>query len=185
MDASSWREEPIIPLLSLIQTEEALSEIERALKTFKCKINIDEQDFIQNKAIVFERENRARTYLVYDITYTKLLGYFTVAFKSIELNNISKNKRKVITAGESTEVYAAYLIGHVAKNCRFKDEITGKQLLEYSKNVIAEARDLVGGRIIYIDCKDNEKLKDFYEENGFKYFKTSEKTGLLQFYKKI
>lgn len=185
MAAGSWREEPIIPLSELIKTDEALSLVERALTSFKCIKNFDEEDFLHNKAIQYERSNKARTYLVYDESYLHLLGYFTIAFKSIDLKNVSKTKRKDMTAGEDVEVYSAYLIGHIAKNSEINADLKGTQLLQHAQSVIAEARDLIGGRLIYIDCKDIEKLKTFYLENGFKYFNTSEKTGLLQYYFKI
>ncbi len=185
MVAGSWREEPIIPLSELLKIDGALSLVERALSSFKCEKNSDEEDFLHNKAISYERHNKARTYLVYDDSYLHLLGYFTIAFKSIDLKNISKTKRKDMTAGEDVEAYSAYLIGHIAKNSDLHTDLKGTQLLQYAKSVIAEARDLIGGRLIYIDCKDIEKLKTFYLDNGFKYFNTSEKTGLLQYYFKI
>ena len=185
MAVGSWRQEAIIPLSELLKTDEALSLVERALASFKCEKNFDEEDFLHNKAIQYERSNKARTYLVFDETYHHLLGYFTVAFKSIDLKNVSKSKRKDMTAGEVVETYSAYLIGHIAKNSKTETGLEGTQLLQHAKNVIAEARDLVGGRLIYIDCKNIEKLKSFYSKNGFKYFKTSEKTGLLQYYMKI
>ena len=185
MAAGSWREESIIPLSELIKTDEALSLVERALISFKCIKNSDEEDFLHNKAIQYERSNKARTYLVYDESYLNLLGYFTIAFKSIDLKNVSKTKRKDMTAGEDVEVYSAYLIGHIAKNSDINTDLKGTQLLQHAQSVIAEARDLIGGRLIYIDCKDIEKLKTFYLDNGFKYFNTSEKTGLLQYYLKI
>lgn len=185
MAGSSWRQEAIIPLSELLKTDEALSLVERALVSFKCEKNSDEEDFLHNKAIQYERSNKARTYLVFDESYQHLLGYFTVAFKSIDLKNVSKSKRKDMTAGEDVETYSSYLIGHIAKNSDTETGLEGTQLLQHAKNVIAEARDLIGGRLIYIDCKDIEKLKFFYLKNGFKYFNTSEKTGLLQYYLKI
>ncbi len=185
MAAGSWREEPIIPLSELLKIDGALSLVERALSSFRCEKNSDEEDFLHNKAIFYERNNKARTYLVYDDSYIHLLGYFTIAFKSIDLKNISKTKRKDMTAGEDVEVYSSYLIGHIAKNSNMNTDLTGAHLLHHAKSVIAEARDLIGGRLIYIDCKDIEQLKTFYLNNGFKYFNTSEKTGLLQYYFKI
>lgn len=185
MATGSWREEPIIPLSELLKNDEVLSLVERTLLSFRCEKNSDEEDFLHNKAILYERRNKARTYLVFDNNYNNLLGYFTVAFKSIDLQNVSETKKKDMTAGENVETYSAYLIGHIAKNSNSYINIDGDQLLQEAKNVIAEARDLIGGRLIYIDCKDIEKLKCFYLKNGFKYFNTSEKTGLLQYYLKI
>lgn len=185
MAVGSWREEPIIPLSELLKIDGALSLVERALSSFKCEKNSDEEDFLHNKAIQYECKNKARTYLVYDESFLHLLGYFTIAFKSIDLKNVSKTKRKDMTAGEDVETYSAYLIGHIAKNSDINADLKGTHILQHAKSVIAEARDLIGGRLIYIDCKDIEKLKTFYLDNGFKYFNTSEKTGLLQYYLKI
>ena len=183
--AESAQGKVIIPLSSILKTIEARSEVNRALLSFKCSKNKDEESFLHNKAINFEELNKARTYLIFDSDYEKLLGYITLAFKSIELKNVSTSKRKSLTAGENTETYAAFLIGHLAKNSNYKEMISGEEILKIAEDIIYKAQKLVGGRLIYIDCKDNESLISFYNKNDFKYFNTSKETGLLQFYKKI
>ena len=176
----------IIPLSLILKESKSVSVLDNALFSFKCPKNKDEENFLHNKAKKYETANKARTYLIYNQEYSHLLGYFTLAFKSVELKNISKEKRKRITAGEpETETYAAFLIGHLAKNNDYKDEIDGVTLLEEATSVILQAQDLVGGRLMYIDCKQEKKVQAFYENNGFVYFNTSKKTGLLQYYKKI
>lgn len=169
----------------LLKENEAKSFIDSALSSFKCHKSEDEEIFLHEKAVPYENMNKARTFLVYNKDYTLLLGYFTLAFKSIELQNVSKDLKKRLTAGESAETYAAFLIGHLAKNDGHKDLIDGSVLLEEAINIILQAQELVGGRLMYIDCKDIKRLKEFYEKNGFVCFKTSEQTGLLQYYKKI
>lgn len=32
---------------------------------------------------------------------------------------------------------------------------------------IAEAQFVLGGKVVYLECEDNEKLKNFYSSNGF------------------
>ncbi len=32
---------------------------------------------------------------------------------------------------------------------------------------VKEAQSIIGGRFVYLECEDNEKLIKFYEENGF------------------
>ena len=38
--------------------------------------------------------------------------------------------------------------------------------------VIKQAHDAAGGRIVLIECKDNDKLAKFYTDNGFEFFRT-------------
>lgn len=174
----------VIPLSSLIKVDKALLETERALFAFKCDKNEDEENFLHKKAIDFEKRNKARTYLLYDSTFQKLYGYFTLSFKSIELQDVKKNQVKKMTAGENVETYAVFLIGHLAKNSKY-NEIAGDKLLSIAETLILRAQKIIGGRLIYIDCKDIDQLKSFYMRNEYTYFNTSKKTGLLQYYKKI
>ena len=186
MAESARNQIKILPLSQILKSSQGISILDGVLASFKCQKNKDEEDFLHCKAISFETQNKARTYLLYNDDFTHLLGYFTLAFKSIELDDVPKDKRKQMTAGESNvDTYAAFLIGHLAKNDCYKNELNGNILLNEAINIIAQAQDLVGGRLMYIDCKKEAKLMNFYESNGFVWFKTSEKTGLLQYYKKI
>ncbi|MCM1441705.1 MAG: hypothetical protein NC131_21220 [Roseburia sp.] len=176
-----------VPLNYLIkafnQSGVSLDKLRETLFTFKCEKNHDEEDFLHNKAIKFESTNKARTFLLLD--GNKIAAYFSLAFKSIDLAEVSKQRIKEITAGESNVVtYSAYLIGHIAKSDDIHNKI-GYEILDEASSLITVAQKYVGGRLVYIDCKDEVKLSEFYENYGFKYFKTSEQTGLNQYYKKI
>ena len=132
----------------------------------------------------YEIHNKARTYLLVD-DEDFIVGYFSLAFKSIDLANVSKTtKRKIVGGQSNTDTYSAFLIGHIAKDDSVK-ELLGDAIIEAAENLLVEAQKIVGGRLIYLDCKDEPKLKELYERNGYKYFKTSELSGLLQYYKKI
>ena len=112
-----------------------------------------------------------------------MIAYFSVAVKSINLQPLNKNRRKKITAGESnSDNYATFLIGHLAKDDSVKYKL-GKHILDLALLVIYAAQNLVGGRLVYLDCKDTIELKNFYESNGFTYFNTSQVSQLLQYYK--
>lgn len=174
---------PLRVLLKILRKRQAsLENLRDALSCFQCTKNLDEQDFIRTKAIDFENRNKARTYLI--VLDAEIVAYFSLAFKSIDLQNVSKSKIKDMTAGENVESYSSYLIGHIAKK-----DCCSIQLMDFildkAFDIITTAQRYVGGRLTYVDCKDEPKLIKMYEENHFKYFKTSEKTGLKQFYRKV
>ena len=176
-----------ISLNSLIKEfqrkEVSLDLLRETLFKFKCKRNPDEEEFLHKKAILFETTNKARTYLI--VRENEVIAYYSLAFKSIDLAEVSREKVKDLTAGEANiRTYSAYLIGHIAKADGILDKI-GYEMLDNARDLIAVAQKYVGGRLVYIDCKDEEKLNDFYTNYGFKYFKTSEQTGLKQYYIKI
>ena len=72
----------------------SFNKLKEALSLFCCPKNLDEEDFIHNKAIDFEQLNKARTYLL--IKDNKIIAYFSLAFKSIDLELISKTTKKNI-----------------------------------------------------------------------------------------
>ena len=63
-------------------------------------------------------------------------------------------------------------------------------LLGWALAVVKDVQAKVGGVILFLECEDNERLKKFYESNGFSYFdkrKTNdaEENELLQYYRFI
>ena len=176
-----------ISLSSLIEQFESnkvsLDKLRETLFLFKCRKNPEEEELLHKDAIFFEQKNKARTFLL--VRDNKIIGYYSLAFKSVDLEEVSRTKRKDMTAGEvELETYSAYLIGHIAKADGICDKL-GHDMLDGARTLICKAQKYVGGRLIYIDCKDEEKLIRFYENYGFKYFNTSPKTHLKQFYLKI
>ena len=160
----------------------SLEDLQRAFSSFHCAKNEDEEDFLHNKAIGFEQSNKARTYLIFDDE--GIAAYFSLAIKTIDLQDISLSKKKDMLAGETAKTYSAFLIGHIAKNDRVKESL-GDYILNNAISLLLQAQEIVGGRLVYLDCKDIEPLKAFYQENGFKYFQTSPESKLLQYYKKL
>lgn len=64
---------------------------------------------------------------------------------------------------------SAPLIGQIGKNfCNEYDKlITGDELLKIALDKIFEAQQIVGGKIVYVECEDTPALIDFYQSNGF------------------
>lgn len=60
------------------------------------------------------------------------------------------------------------MIGQLARNSNVpKDTISGAEMLKIANTIIGEAVKLVGGRNILVECRNNEKLIQFYLNNGF------------------
>lgn len=174
---------PLSTLLKVFNNKGVLDKAHSLLSTFKCEKNLDEQNFLHHQAIDFENLNKARTYLIF--FNKELIAYFSLSFKSIEFENISKSKKKLMTAGEvNAKTYSGYLIGHIAKSDNTEYKV-GSFIIDSAFDIFLKAQGLVGGRLAYLDCRDNEHLKKLYENLGFTYFQTSLKTGLLQYYKKL
>ena len=176
-----------ISLSSLIELFErngvSLNKLRETLFLFRCQKNPEEEDFLHKDAIFFEQRNKARTFLL--LRDYEIIGYYSLAFKSIDLEEVSRSKKKDMTAGETKlKTYSAYLIGHIAKADSIHEKL-GYDMLDNARDLIYRAQKYVGGRLIYIDCKDEERLIRFYRNYGFKYFNTSQQTNLKQFYLKI
>jgi hypothetical protein len=154
----------------IIGTEHEI-EFLKAIENFSCQ-DKDVEKFLKEKAIEFDRRNKSRTYLLFDTDDSDnivLLGYFTVTMKSLKLSPIlSKSKVKKIDGFRSDiKETEAVLIGQLGKNQNYKTQIEGKAILKTAIEIVYSTCELVGGRIVFLECANNEKVVDFYEKNDF------------------
>lgn len=174
-------------LLLQAETREDIQSLMDLLSSFSCSRDKDIEDFLHNRAIDFERINKARTYLVCDnnVLQTEgkivILGYFSTALKVLDIpESISNRFRKKLDGmaatlhGEIIKSIPCYLIGQLAKNSDIPDNqsVSGAQLINNAISVIRLAETYVGGRYVLIECHDNPKLLKFYADNDFKDFAT-------------
>ena len=163
-------------------------DIKDALLSFRCGQDTDVQNFLSEKAVLFEKADKTRTYLVIDdetlaAGRLNILGYFSLAIKVLTLpEEISGNQKKKLD-GKYSHIengISAYLIGQLGKNDLYKEKLSGKQLILEAMKIIQEARIRVGGRVAYIECADHPKLIKFYADNGFTVFNKDKKSELVQ-----
>lgn len=145
----------------------SLQEVFSSFKSYKGDKDIE--SFLQKKAIANEEQNISRTYLMINDEQwangkVQIDGYFSLALKVVKLEDISNTKKKAISKSADHDV-SAYLIGQLARS-KGTDKGIGKLVLEEALSRIKSSQDLVGGRIVYLDCK--ETLKPYYEKQGFK-----------------
>lgn len=173
-------------LINLKEMIKQLGEdkVKTILSNFSCPINKDVENFIKapSKAIEFAKQGIAATHLVITSYKTKpvIIGYFSLANKyfSIDLDSMPKSLRRRLNKFaqwdfETKRYYiTAPLLAQLGKN--FNDEynqlITGDELLKIACDKIHDIQLDLGGKVIYVECEDNEKLMQFYQSNGFYFF---------------
>lgn len=194
----------VIPLRELLKSDSTAEEINSLLFSFECKStntgSSDVEYFLHNKAIQFEKTDLARTYLVLSSYKGRpyLSGYFSITNKSLviprrQYKNFSNSlKKKLMGLGHQTEQnnyeIKGYLLGQLGKNysdiAKKANRVSGKDLLAIAYGKINEAYIITGGRILFLECENHEKLKNFYEDNGFRMLEDYESANDLRLYVK-
>ena len=162
--------EIIIPLKRLLEEHDE-EKVKTLLNSFSCSKNLEVENFLKNSAILFEKLNKSRTYLIFKRGTTDILAYFTLTISILKIvdDDVSKKTLKKLDGiSKEKREFPVYLIGQLGKNDKFWNEISGKEILEKAINLIYKANEIVGGRVILIETLNNEKPIKFYEENGFK-----------------
>lgn len=166
----------VVPLRELIDalSPERLSEI---MSTFSCKKDGDVESFLKEKAIVQEKKNVSRTYLIFSINPTELMAYFTVAISNMDVSDLrcSKNIEQKMNINKGSA--QCYLLGQLGK-CDEAPKGIGKFAMDQAMDRIIAANLNVGCRLLRVDCKD--ALMNYYLENGFTIARRNKDDDLLQ-----
>lgn len=165
-----------------ILNDDSLGEgaAQRILSSFSCPLNPDVEHFLRHTAIEFTKQSISSTYLImasYKGEYV-LCGYFTLANKVFCIEKASLPNRnwrhRMSKFGQFDKTIQRYtisapLIGQLGKNYtnEYNKLITGDELLKLALNKVREMQYIVGGKIVYLECEQKEKLIDFYQSNGF------------------
>lgn len=162
-----------------IYNELGEEETKEILSKYKCELNRDVEYFLKEKAIVFSKQDIARTYIVTS-QYKKqevIVGYFAITNKvtNIKKVKLSETKRKkllkfAIYDKESKSYNISLpLIGQLGKNYDngYNNLISGDIILKMACDKIKEVQELMGGRFVFLECEDKSKLEEFYQNNGF------------------
>ncbi len=162
----------------------------QVLSGFSCPKNPDLEHFLKNSSIEFTKKNQSVTYLVFSKENGVLLGYFTIALKSLTVRGetVSKTmKRKLLRISEldeksDTYTMAAYLIAQLGKNYAegMEKKITGAELLELAWGIIERMQYMGGGLVVFLEANNDEKLLSFYNTNRFAQFDTRLTTSNLE-----
>jgi len=166
----------IVQLNYLLEQEKGYDLFISLKNKFKCEKNKDVEQFIcdENKAVRFEKSSAARTYLILDKKTGDFLAYFSLSFREMVIDDkhedITKSTIKKLN-GFNTIItnIQIYLIGQIGKNCSIVDNfITLDLILKNIYGIISTVQKYIGGRAIFLECEDNEKIISLYEKYGFK-----------------
>lgn len=156
-------------------TEENIKN--KFLNSFKSLTNNDVEKFLHNKAIEIEKKSISTTHLLFDDK--KLVGYLSLSNKSLilpkeRIEKLSNSKRKrLLQSGQTLEnvhlIVNSYLIGQLGKNYDLPKEIQvkGVDLLTLAFNLLLEVKKIMTARYVWLECRNSEKLIDFYKKFGF------------------
>lgn len=173
--------------INIFNLKEMIDELgEQKVKTllseFSCPVNKEVEFFFHQKSIEFAKQGLSQTHLVYMSYKSKptLVGYFTLAQKTIIIfptsvsKNLGKKMSKFAKYDEKTKsrLLPAILLAQFSKN--FKNEanklIEGEELLKIALDKITTVQNVIGGKVVFLECEDNEKLINFYSKYGFTSF---------------
>jgi len=173
--------------------EESEIKLTNFLKTFKCVLNNDVENFLHNISIRNEKEHKSRTYLLVNDLWD-IIAYFSIAIKPIildenkhKITNTTRKRMKAQMVKKSEnnhEVITTFLIGQIARNDLFcKNDISLKEILDQVFYKINEVMRMIGGHIILVEVDNNEKLIDLYKKFGFQLLNDGSEDELTQLMK--
>lgn len=147
--------------------------------------NPDVEIFLKHRATQYDKMNFSKTYLVLNKNLDNISGYFSLVSRSLIIKKkdwirISRNAKKKLNPfgykAETDQNIPAILLGQLGRNFRASEPITGDELLSIA---LAKADDIsrrIGGRYLYLEADDHERLAEFYTRNGFSYLSYSDAT---------
>lgn len=166
----------VIKLETLLQ-QMGEEQTNRLLSSFICEKNMEVENFLHKNAVIFTKQKIAITFLVFQ--NSEILGYFTLANKIVNVNSnsLSKTMHKRISKfslqiniEERSQLMAPFfMVAQLGKNFspNLKSSITGKELLELAIEIVREAQSIIGGKIVFLECRDVVNLIQFYSDAGF------------------
>ena len=159
----------ILDLIDIIGEQ----EVSKAISSFECDKNEEIEEFICNEAIGFAKRKISITHFIID-NNANIVGYFTLAHKPIRvpaefLTNTSRKKiERFAKLDDSTKSYdiSAFLIAQFGKNTALSSEINGNDMMNMAIGILSKIQRQVGGGIVFLECEDNDRLLDFYQNDN-------------------
>ncbi|MDR1690727.1 MAG: hypothetical protein LBR42_02630 [Candidatus Methanoplasma sp.] len=146
------------------QSEQKLYE---TFLNFSCSRNKSVEKYLRETAVRHERARISRTYLILDTEpEEQLIGYITIAMKCLNVGGEQNNEELIKKMNVSGDIAQSYLIGQLGKvdGC---DKKIGEFAMDFALDVIEDASELIGCRVVRLDCKD--ALVKYYEGKGFSF----------------
>lgn len=144
---------------------------QRVLSHFTCHQNIDIIHFLTEKAVDYERHHISRTFFFVN-EQGDWLGFFVLSLRVLDMRDWDKKvKKQFLCSGKSpnnVQFIPTYLIAQLARNDHFSNEINGRIMMNAVLKQLDETRRILGGKIVWLDSVNHEKVIQFYEQFGFR-----------------
>lgn len=138
-------------------------------KQFHTALDRDVENFLVEKAIDYETSGAGRTYLVMNPKKKNdIFGFFTIGLNTLYFENGIGDVEDAypgisLYGNNRLPVYVLFLIG---KNDSCPKDISMANVFnKYILSSIREAKRIIGGSFLYIDCTD--QLIGYYKKLGF------------------
>ena len=161
-------------LLSRYGEEAVLKKLESFEPAFESQAG----SFLTMNSIPMEKRSECRTYIAYDADTFTIMGYFSIGFRCLEVSDdccLSNSMLRKLNRSEDN-IAQAYLLGQISRAKGFRG--FGKTLVDEAISKIKIAQDIVGCRIIRLDCTDD--LVDYYDDYGFSFVDKNSRKNLNQ-----
>jgi len=144
--------------------------VQSFLSSFKCSINPEAENFLKNTSIRHEKKGISRTYLVLEKNANGnfvLRGYYTLAIKCFAVKEEDSIPEKILVRmNVNNGVAQAYLLGQLAK-ADGAEKGFGRVMVSHVMKTFKDGNRTFGCRTVRLDCKDEPKLVEYYEAQGF------------------
>lgn len=181
------------PLGELLAEGFSKSSLRRTFSHFTCRRDEDVSYFLKAHALQNEETGASRTYLVLDsdaldASKLTLVAFFTLAITVTDYSKVSHERRKNLLGsvpGVNTSCYfPGYLVAQLARDDRYTHEdFDASRLLPLAEDLMRSSVRTVGGRLAYIDCKD--ELVDYYGRQSYEELYYDDSKGLHKLVKSL
>lgn len=150
-------------------------DAEKMIQQFISK-DPERDEFLKEKADHFAKYGKGQTFIAVDDN--EIVGFFSfsvygVQKKDFKLTSKMRNRMSQYTGDDDMRYNVVTLIGQFAK--KEGTPLPGSILLSLALDIITEACDDLAILYIIVQCKKEQKLLEFYQNNGFvKYSETDD-----------
>ena len=134
-----------------------MSDEEKAqelISIFYCEKDKDIENFIKERAILFEKLGKSRTYIIFDEDNEdefNILAYFTLAMQVLKVPEklLSGRKTKKMDGfsskikGTKITEFPTILVGQVGKNDLYEKLISGEEIMKYCLSVAFKGQAVI------------------------------------------
>ena len=173
-------------------------ELDEALLNFQCSKDLDVQEFLNKKAVNFERRGWATTYLLlsevdFEQGVLRIEGYFSLTHKAVLFNSdVSLSLRKKLTGVKKSTIESFVLIGQLGKRIGYysngeydESTINAEEIIDDAIAVIQMSSKYIINKHVIVECKPIQKVKQIYTDYGFSDLQYSKNEGLHTLYLKL